>query len=78
VDPDSGRIQRIEEQLRTKNANYWIAVDFAAASPLDAWLPASITVRVVEKGRIAMESVYEYSNFRSLPLDVRAASTAKP
>lgn len=78
VDPDSGRIVRIEENLRSKDANYWIAVDFAAAAPLDAWLPSSITVRVIEKGRIALESVYEYSNFRSLFSDPRAAAVSKP
>ncbi len=78
VDPDSGRIVRIEEQLRSKDANYWIAVEFAMAPALDAWLPSSITVRVIEKGRIALESVYEYSNFRSLSLDSRAASAVKP
>jgi hypothetical protein len=78
VDPDTGRIVRIEEQLRSKDANYWIAVDFADAAPLDAWLPAAITVRVIEKGRIALESTYAYSNFRSLSSDPRAASASKP
>ena len=76
VDPDSGRIARIEEQLRSKDANYWIAVEFAAAVPLDVWLPSSITVRVIEKGHVALESVYEYSKFRALSSDPRAAAAA--
>ena len=78
VDPDTGRIVRIEEQLQSKATRYWISVDFAEALPLDAWLPFAITVRVIEKGHVALESTYEYSNFRSLAPDPRAASASKP
>jgi hypothetical protein len=78
VNPDSGRIVRIEEQLRSKDSAYWIGVDFALAETLDAWLPSNITVRVIEKGHLALESVYEYSKFRSLSVEPPAASAAKP
>ncbi len=76
VDPDTGRIVRIEEEVNSKVARYWIAVDFADAPPLDAWLPSAITVRVFEKGRLALESAYSYSNFRLLVPDRRADSAA--
>ncbi len=75
VDPDTGRIVRIEEEVASKQARYWTSVEFALASPLDAWLPSTITVRVFEKGRIVLQSVYSYSNFRSLSVDPRAASS---
>jgi hypothetical protein len=78
VDPDTGRIVRIEEEVASKVARYWTAVEFASAPSLDAWLPSTITVRVSEKGHIVLESVYTYSNFRSLPSDPRAASASKP
>jgi hypothetical protein len=78
VDPDTGRILRIEEEVASKQARYWTAVEFASAAPLDAWLPSTITVRVFEKGHIVLESVYSYSNFRSLPSDPRTASASKP
>lgn len=80
VDPDTGRIVRIEEEVQSKQARYWTAVEFAMAPPLDAWLPSTITVRVFEKGHLVLESVYSYSNFRSLPSDRPAdsASSAKP
>lgn len=77
VDPDTGHIVRIEEEVASKVARYWTAVEFASAPSLDAWLPSIITVRVFEKGRIALESVYTYSNFRALPSD-RVASSSKP
>ncbi len=78
VDPDTGRLVRIEEEVASKVARYWTAVEFANVPPLDAWLPSTITVRVFEKGRLALESIYAYSNFRSLPSDPRAASASKP
>jgi hypothetical protein len=78
VDPDTGHIVRIEEEVASKVARYWTAVEFAGAPPLDAWLPSIITVRVSEKGHIVLESVYTYSNFRSLPSDPRTASSSKP
>lgn len=78
VDPDTGRLVRIEEEVQSKQARYWMAVEFAAAPPLDAWLPSSITVRVFEKGHLVLESIYTYSNFRSLSSGPRAASASKP
>jgi hypothetical protein len=78
VDPDTGHIVRIEEEVRIKQTVYWTAVDFALAPSLDLWLPSAITVRIFDKGRLALESTYSYSNFRSLPADARAASAAKP
>jgi hypothetical protein len=77
VNPDTGRIVRIEEEVQSKQAHYWTAVEFAGAPPLDAWLPSTITVRVFEKGHMVLESVYTYSNFRSLPSDPRVASAPK-
>ncbi|MCL5288043.1 MAG: hypothetical protein M1453_08645 [Acidobacteria bacterium] len=78
VEPNTGRIVRIDEEVSSKQARYWTSVEFALAPSLDAWLPATITVRVFEKGHMVLESVYAYSNFRSLSSDPRAASTAKP
>ena len=77
VDPDTGRIVRIEEEIRVKQTMYSTSVEFALAPELDLWLPSTITVRVFEKGRLELESTYSYSNFRSLPADARAASNSK-
>lgn len=77
VDPDNGRVVRIEEEVESKQARYWMAVEFGPVTNLDAWLPQAITVRVFEKGHLTLESVYAYSNFRSLPFDRRADSTSK-
>jgi hypothetical protein len=78
VDPDTGHIVRIEEEVASKVARYWTAVEFASAQSLDAWLPSTITVRIFEKGHIVLESAYTYSNFRALPSEPRAASASKP
>ena len=75
VDPDTGRIVRIEEEVASKQARYWTSVEFASAPPLDAWLPSAITVRVFEKGHMVLESSYTYSNFRFLSSDPRPASS---
>jgi hypothetical protein len=78
VDPDTGHIVRIEEEIRVKQTMYSTAVEFALAPELDLWLPSAITVRVFEKGRLELESTYSYSNFRVLPAGARADSALKP
>jgi hypothetical protein len=66
VNPNDGHINRIEEEFRVKDTLYYLAVEFIKPDELGAWVPQQITVRLIEKGRMAFENVYAYSNFRRL------------
>lgn len=78
VDPDDGHIARIEEEFSVKNARYSTAVEFARPPELGTWVPSLITVRIFEKGRLALESQYSYSAFRRLRSEQVAGENANP
>jgi hypothetical protein len=78
VDPNRGRIHRIEEEFQHKGTRYWAAVEFSPAEPLGAWMPQQITVRVFEKGKLAREDVYQYANYRRVGADGRADAATEP
>ncbi len=63
IDPDDGKVSRIEEEFGNTKERYWVAVDFAADSVTQAWLPVYVTVRLVEKGHVELQNHYSYSNF---------------
>jgi hypothetical protein len=75
VDPDDGHVARIEEEVRVKDTAYSLAVEFAKPEEIGAWAPSNITVRVFEKGRLALENSYSYSNFRRLGLGPSTAAS---
>ncbi|HWQ03527.1 MAG TPA: hypothetical protein VNL38_03520 [Candidatus Nitrosotenuis sp.] len=78
VDPDDGHIVRIEEEVKSKDTMYYLAVEFVKPEELGAWVPQQITVRVIEKGRMALENSYSYSNFRRLERPADSATTSLP
>jgi len=64
IEPDDGHIVRIEEEFEHDKTRYSVAVDYGLSDELNAWVVQSITVRIFEKGRLVMQNVYVYSNFR--------------
>jgi hypothetical protein len=64
VQPDDGHVERIEEEFTLGNTRYSVAVDFAKPEELGAWVTESVTVRIFEKGRLVLQNIYGYSNFR--------------
>ena len=78
VEPNTGRVHRIEEEFRQKNTRYWVAVEFGDERVAGAWLPQQITVRIFEKGKLAREDVYLYANYRRVDEEGRAEAAAGP
>ena len=64
VEPDDGHIVRIEEEFQHDKTHYSVAVDYAMADGLNAWVVETVTIRIFEKGRLVMQNIYGYSNFR--------------
>jgi len=76
VDPNDGRIARIEEEFAHKNARYSTAVEFARNELMNAWLPSTLTVRIFEKGRLTSQVVYTYTDFHPLEASARTQSSS--
>ena len=67
MDPDDGRIVRIEEEFgQVGKTRYFVAVDFAADPITGAWLPEKITMRIFANNRLELQNEYSYSAFRPL------------
>ncbi len=64
IDPEDGRLIRIEEEFGNKDTRYTIAIDNGAAEK--SWLPEKITVRLFEKGRLIAQNTHTYSEIRKL------------
>jgi hypothetical protein len=64
VQPDDGHIERIEEEFTMGNMRYAVAVDYAKSEEMGAWVTETVTVRIFEKGRLVLQNIYGYSNFR--------------
>lgn len=64
IDPEDGRLVRIEEEFGDRDTRYTIAIDNAKEEK--GWLPERITVRLFEKGRLIAQNVHTYSDFRKL------------
>jgi hypothetical protein len=64
IDPNDGRVARIEEEFGSAKEGYWVAVDFGRELTTQAWLPVSVTVRLVERGRLELQNHYAYSSFQ--------------
>jgi hypothetical protein len=78
IEPDDGHIVRIEEEFSVKDSRYFTSVEFTKTDELGAWVPAAVTVRVFEKGRLTLENVYSYSNFRRLRAEQSGGSGSTP
>jgi hypothetical protein len=78
VDPDDGHVARIEEEFRVKDTAYYLAVEFTRPDELNAWVPASVIVRILEKGRMALENNYSYSNFRHMSTERVVGGVVNP
>ncbi len=67
VDPDRGRIIRIEEEFGQAGKNrYSVTVDFADDAVTRGWLPIRVIIRFFDKDRIELQNEYIYSAFRPL------------
>lgn len=67
MDPNDGRIVRIEEEFGERGkTRYSVSVDFAADPVTNAWLPEKITVRIFDNNRLELQNEYSYSAFRPL------------
>ncbi len=76
VDPDSGNIWRIEEQVDDKNTRYWIGVDFTRDPKETMTFVSHVVVRIFQKGRLEMQSEYSYDSFRALNFATQARTAA--
>ena len=76
VDPEDGRVARIEEEIEFKDTHYWIGMDLDRDNPMNASLPVRIVVRLFVKGHLEVQNEYTYSDFRRL--EGEAAATANP
>jgi hypothetical protein len=75
VDPDDGRIFRIEDEVTYKSMRQTTEVEFSRDNPLQTWLPRQITIRMFAKGRLEQQVVITYSGFN--PLAERVGSATK-
>ncbi|MCL6565896.1 MAG: hypothetical protein K6U09_05670 [Acidobacteriia bacterium] len=66
VEPNQGTITRIVEDLRNKQTEYTLEVEFARQEPSGAWLPSRALVRILEKGRLRWQNEYHYRDWRPL------------
>jgi hypothetical protein len=66
VDPDDGRIFRIEDEVTYKSMRQTTEVEFSRDNLLQTWLPRQITIRMFAKGRLEQQVVITYSGFHSL------------
>ncbi len=64
IDPEDGRLIRIEEEFGDRDTRFTIAIDNATGEK--GWLPEKITVRVFEKGRLVSQNTHTFTNFRKL------------
>lgn len=64
IDPEDGRLVRIEEEFSDKNTRFSIAIDNTGDEK--DWLPARITIRLFEKGRLIAQNVHTYTDVRKL------------
>ena len=64
IDPDDGRLVRIEEEFSDRDTRYTVAIDNAVGEK--GWLPERITVRLFEKGRLIAQNVHTYTDIRKL------------
>ncbi len=78
VNANRGSITRIVEDLRQKNTEYTLTVEFEHHENLGAWLPGYAMVRILEKGRLRWQNEYRYRDYRRLPSASRANSTGAP
>lgn len=80
VNPDDGRIFRIEDEVLFKNTRYTTGIEFGRDNELKTWLPRQITARVFEKGRMEQQVVITYNGFNSVAADRAgaAAPSSKP
>jgi hypothetical protein len=74
VDPDDGRIFRIEDEVSYKNLRQTTEVEFSRENPLQTWLPKQITIRTFAKGRLEQQVVITYSGFSAVEGRVGSAS----
>jgi len=65
IDPEDGRLIRIEEEFGDRDTRYTLAIDNGANEK--GWLPERITIRLFEKGRLVAQNVHTYSDFHILP-----------
>jgi len=65
IDPEDGRLIRIEEEFGDRDTRYTIAIDNSTGEK--GWLPERIIVRLFEKGRLVSQNVHTFSDFRKLP-----------
>lgn len=64
IDPEDGRLIRIEEEFGDKDTRYSIAIDNSLADK--GWLPERITVRLFEKGRLVAQNTHTYTEIHKL------------
>lgn len=62
IDPEDGRLIRIEEEFGNRDTRYTIAIDNLADEK--SWLPERITIRLFDKGRLVAQNIHTYSDFR--------------
>jgi hypothetical protein len=66
IDPEEGRVVRMEEEFGGKDTRYWIAIDNTLDQGERGWLPVKISIRLFEKGRLEVQNNYTYSEIRIL------------
>jgi hypothetical protein len=64
IDPEDGRLVRIEEEFGDKDTRYSIAVENGAAEK--GWLPQRVIVRLFEKGRLVAQNTHTYMEIHRL------------
>jgi hypothetical protein len=69
VDPDNGRIVRIEDEVSYKGARFTAEVEFGDENEMKAWLPRQIILRTFEKNRLQQQVVITYNGFRAPSAD---------
>jgi hypothetical protein len=74
VEPNRGAITRIVEDLRSKQTEYTLEVEFEHLEPAGLWLPSRVLVRILEKGHLRWQNEYRYHDWR--PLRSRSAADA--
>ncbi len=66
VEPNRGAITRIVEDLRSKQTEYTLEVEFAPLESSGVWLPSRVLVRILEKGQLRWQNEYRYHDWRPL------------
>ncbi len=64
IDPDDGRLIRIEEEFGDRDTRFSIGIDNATGEK--DWLPERVTIRLFEKGRLVAQNTHTYTEIRKL------------